>query len=71
MTTSSFSVVDDTGTTISGVIAVDGATVTFTPDAQLRLDRTYTTTMTTAVTDNGGNGLAAAANFDFGTHLRV
>jgi len=43
----------------------------FTPAAPLRADRTYTASISTAVTDLAGNGLAAAAAWSFATHRRA
>jgi len=66
----SFSVEDDQGRTVMGVVTADGTTATFTPDAPMSYEGGYTATVTTAVTDTAGNPLASNHVWSFTTHLR-
>jgi len=64
--TDSFTVSDGVSP-VMGTVAVSGDTATFTPDADLNTDTTYTATATTQVTDLAGNPLAAAFTWTFTT----
>ena len=63
---SSFTLSDGSGN-VSGVIDVNGATVTFDPDADLSFSTEYTATVTTAIKDLAGNALTAQYSWSFTT----
>jgi PKD repeat protein len=59
------------GSAVSGTVTYNPATytATFTPDANLEYDHTYTATLSTAITDLAGNPLAAPYTWSFTTEL--
>jgi uncharacterized membrane protein YgcG len=67
VTTTTFTVTPTGGTAVAGTVAVNGATVTFTPAAQLLLGTTYTARLTTGITDLDGAPLAADFTWTFST----
>jgi glucose/arabinose dehydrogenase len=67
VTTSTFAVRDDTGNPVSGSTATIGATAFFTPDENLAFLSGYTAAVTTGVSDQGGNPLAAEQSWSFTT----
>ncbi|MCC6811658.1 MAG: Ig-like domain-containing protein [Deltaproteobacteria bacterium] len=52
---------------VPGTVAVNGATITFTPSAPLLHATTYKATLSTAITDTSGNALAAKHEWLFTT----
>jgi len=67
VTTSSFILNDDGGSSVSSTVVTSGDAVTLTPDAPLDSLVTYTLTLTTAITDVSGNALAARMTSAFTT----
>jgi len=59
------------GSEVSGAVTYDPATyaVTFTPDANLEYNHTYTAALSTAITDEAGNPLASPYSWSFTTTL--
>jgi len=55
------------GIAISGAVTTSGSTAIFTPSAPLASNTTYTAAVTTEVTDQTGNSLAAAHTWTFST----
>lgn len=70
LNTTSFKLVDQTGTPISGTVQTEDQEGTFTPDEELQLDKIYTATITTAVSDLVGNQLTADHIWSFSTRFR-
>lgn len=66
---STFTLVDEEGTTITGTISYDPATMTatFDPDGDLFYGYTYTATLTTGITDLAGNPIPASYSWSFRT----
>jgi hypothetical protein len=71
VTAATFTVTPTGGAAIAGTIAVNGATVTFTPSAQLALGTTYTARLTTGITDLDGGALAADFTWTFSTPVNT
>jgi hypothetical protein len=69
ITTSSFTL--SNGGAVSGTVSYDSGTytATFTPDAKLDGNTTYTATLSTAITSAGGIPLASAYSWSFTTLL--
>lgn len=67
VTPNSFQVSPVQGAAIAGTLAVNGATVTFTPAAPLLFDTTYNVLLTTGITDADGAPMAAAHTWSFRT----
>lgn len=68
VTAASFTVkATGTGAPVAGTLAVNGATVVFTPSAPLAFNTSYTVTIGTAITDAAGNHLATTATSSFTT----
>lgn len=65
------SVIADTSFTVSGGVTgsvdVSGNTITYTPDADLAYETSYTVTLTTAIEDESDNALASAYTSSFTT----
>ena len=61
------------GSTVPGTVTYDPATyaATFTPDAALDYNRTYTASLSTAITDLAGNPLTEPYSWSFATELAV
>lgn len=68
-TTSTFTLVNASGTSIGGAVGYNATThaATFTPTAALARNTVYTATITTGVTDEAGNSLASAKIWSFTT----
>lgn len=66
---STFTLVDEEGTAISGSVTYDPGTMTatFDPDMDLFYGYTYTVTLTTGITDLAGNPIPAAYTWSFRT----
>ncbi|MGQ9476393.1 MAG: Ig-like domain-containing protein [Actinomycetota bacterium] len=66
---STFNLVDEEGTAISGSVNYDPGTMTatFDPDTDLFYGYTYTATLTTGITDLAGNPIPAAYSWSFRT----
>jgi len=69
ITASSFTLVIERKTSVSGTVSYDSGTntATFTPSADLGGNTTYTATLSTVITDAVGNPLAAEYSWDFTT----
>ncbi len=64
---STFTLEDNSGTSVAGGVAYSGNTTTFTPAVQLGNSETYTATITTGVQDISGNGVASDVSWSFTT----
>ena len=64
---STFTLEDNIGTPVAGVVSYSGVTATFTPAAQLDQNITYTATVTTGAQDTAGNPLASDMSWSFTT----
>jgi hypothetical protein len=58
------------GAAVAGTVSLTGATVVFTPTADLPLDVTYAAKLSTAVTDLAGNKLSSPLTWSFATAVR-
>ncbi|MGZ4385668.1 MAG: Ig-like domain-containing protein, partial [Gaiellaceae bacterium] len=69
LTAQSFSLRDESGSTVPATIAYDAAsiTATLTPTSPLRYNTRYTATLTTGIRTPGGSGLARDYSFGFRT----
>lgn len=56
---------------VEGSVRVEGATATFTPDADLGSRATYVAILTTGITDLAGNPLASQVSWGFTTELEL
>ena len=67
ITTSTFTVTDASGPSVSGSVSYSGSTATFTPSADLSNDTTYSATITTGAQDTNGVALASDHTWSFTT----
>ncbi len=70
LTSASFTLVDDRGTAIMGTVAAWSSGGALTPSSPLSIDRTYTATVTPAVTSVDGVPLDAAVSWSFSMRRR-
>ena len=63
----SFSLVAESGTTVTGTVTLSGTTATFTPQANLTGNTRYTATISGTVRDAAGNALATSYVWSFTT----
>lgn len=63
--TSTFTLEDDSATSVPGVVSYAGVTATFTPDASLVNNMTYTAKVTTGARDSSGNPIASLSSWSF------
>jgi hypothetical protein len=66
-TATSFRLAYASGEAVPGTITVDGAVVTFTPNARLAPGSVLEATLTAGITDQAGNALASGATWTFET----
>ena len=64
---STFTLEDDTGSPVSGMVSYAGVTATFTPDANLQNNMAYTATVTSGAQDVSGNPLTSETGWSFMT----
>lgn len=69
--TASFFVVDSNGVPVSGMVSSSGSIATFTPSSNLAPATRYTSTVTTAIRDLGGNALATQTSWNFTTGINT
>jgi len=62
-----FTLADSGANAVSGTVGYTSGTATFTPDASLNYNETYTATITTGVEDMAGNSLASDYTWSFTT----
>lgn len=64
---SSFTLISDGGALVAGVVGASGNTATFAPSARLASNTRYTASISSAVRDSAGNGLAENYTWSFTT----